>query len=348
MKKIKVFAVGDSVLMQKAISDVFSRMPDFEIVGKSFKGDEALRDIPKLHPDIVMLDVNLPDMYGLNVLKEIMGKFPSKVIMFSDYTKEAADITIKALELGALDFISKPSGDVSLGWNNFKKEIISKIKIISDIDISKHFHDFKKVSAAKEDSAVKKVVVIAASTGGPKSIMDIMREIPADIPASFLIVQHMPKGFTKSFASRIAWNSKIETKEASDGDVILKSAGYVAPAGFHMVIEKSPQSKNHRFCVRLNDNPRVNYVRPSADVTLTSVAELFGTDAIGVILTGMGKDGLDGAKHIKKRGGFIIAQDKNTSVVYGMPRAVIEEGIADEVLSLRDIPKEIIKRVRAR
>ena len=345
MKKISIFVVEDSVLMHKVISDIFSHDPDFEVVGGVYKGKEALEKIPQLKPDIVTLDVNLPDLYGLTVLKEIMSKFPTRVVMLSAYTQKGAEITMKALELGALDFIPKPSGEISLDLYNFKEEIISKMKIVASIDVNEYLSSFRGVSVVEEALAVKKLVVIAASTGGPKAIIEIMQKIPSGIEASFLIVQHMPKGFTRTFAERISWYSSIKTKEAEDGDMILKGAGYVAPAGFHMIAEDISDDTNKRFRIRLDEAPLVNYVRPSADVTMNSVADLFGNNIIAVILTGMGKDGLEGAKSIKERGGFIIAQDKASSVVYGMPKAVADAGLADRVLSLYDIPKEIIRMV---
>ncbi len=345
MRKTKIFIIEDSILMQKVIADIFSHEPDFEVVGKAYQGKEALEMIPKLKPDIVTLDVNLPDIYGLTILKEIMSKFPTRVVMLSAYTQKGAEITMKALELGAVDFIPKPSGEISLDLYNFREEIVSKMKIVASIDIDAYLANFRGMPVAEEALAVKKIIVIAASTGGPKAVIEVMQKMPADINAAFLIIQHMPKGFTKTFAERVSWHSKIKTKEAEDQDLVLKGAGYIAPAGFHMVIERLFENEENKFRIRLDETPLVNYVRPSADVTMNSVAELFGKDTIAVILTGMGKDGLEGARKIKDKGGKIIAQDKDSSVVYGMPRAVAEAGIADKVLRLSDIPSEIIRMV---
>jgi len=345
MRKVKIFIVEDSILMQKVIADIFSHEPDFEVVGKAYRGKDALEMIPKLKPDIVTLDVNLPDIYGLTILKEIMSKFPTRVVMLSAYTQKGAEITMRALEVGAVDFIPKPSGEISLDLYNFKEEVVSKMKIVASIDINAYLANFRGMPVAEEALAVKKIVVIAASTGGPKAVMEIMQKMPADINAAFLIVQHMPKGFTRTFAERVSWHSKIKTKEAEDQDLLLKGTGYVARAGFHMVIERLFENEKNKFRIRLDETPLVNYVRPSADVTMSSVAELFGKDAIAVILTGMGKDGLEGARRIKEKGGKVIAQDKASSIVYGMPRAVTEAGIADRVLGLSDIPREIIRMV---
>ena len=345
MKKIRIFIIEDSILMQKVISDIFSRDPNFEIVGTAYGGKEALEKIPQLNPDVVTLDVNLPDMYGLTVLEEIMSKFPTRVVMLSAYTQKGTEITIRALELGALDFIPKPSGEVSVDLYNFRKDIASKIKIIAGVDFKKYLSDFRGVSVTEKILDVNRLVVIAASTGGPKAIIEVMRKMPADINASFLIVQHMPKGFTRAFAERISWNSSIRTKEAEDGDMVFRGVGYVAPAGLHMVMESLLDDKNGKFRLRLDETSLVNYVRPSADVTMNSVADLFGNNTIAVVLTGMGKDGLEGARAIKERGGKVIAQDEESSVVYGMPGAVVDAGLADRVLSLRDIPEEIIRMV---
>jgi two-component system chemotaxis response regulator CheB len=209
--------------------------------------------------------------------------------------------------------------------------------------LNKFICGFRGIASHREVLSVEKIAVIGASVGGPAAILEIMSRIPSSVEASFLIVQHMPIGFTKSFAERISWHSNIKAKEAEEGDLLFKSAVYVAPSGFHMVIEKIPDQK-HRYCIRLDESPLVNYVRPAVDVTMSSVAEVFeGTKIVGVVLTGMGKDGLEGAKKIKEKGGKIIAQDESSCAVYGMPKMVIDEGLADDVLSLNEIPKKIVE-----
>jgi two-component system chemotaxis response regulator CheB len=343
VKKIKVFIVEDSILMQKILRDILLSDPHIEIVGNTRFGKEALEKIPQFSPDIVTLDINLPDMDGLAVLKKIMEGFPTRVVMLSAYTQKGADTTLRALELGAMDFIPKPSGEVSLDLYKFKEEIISKVKLVATIDLNKFICGFKGIAPHKEVLSIEKIAVIGASVGGPAAILEIMSQLPSSIDASFLIVQHMPIGFTKSFAERISWYSEIKAKEAEEGDVLFKSAVYVAPSGFHMVIEKI-QDQKHRYCIRLDDSPFVNYVRPAVDVTMSSVAEVFeGTKILGVILSGMGRDGLGGARKIKERGGKIIAQDESSCAVYGMPKVVIDEGLADEVLRLDQIPKKIVQ-----
>ncbi len=339
MKKISVFIVEDSLLMQKILQDILSNDPDITIVGRTKYGKEALRSIAELRPDVVTLDVNLPDVDGLEVLKELMARNPTRVVMFSAYTQQGAAVTMKALELGALDFIPKPSGEISLDLYNFQEEIISKIRMVADINIG----EGRAVPApAKGTTVIKNLVVIGASTGGPKAIMDVMSAMPADLDAAFLIVQHMPQGFTKSFAERISWHSGVRTKEAEDGDILRNGSAYVAPAGYHVVIEKVPE-KNDEYVLRLDDTSLVNYVRPAADVTMSSAAEVFsGEKKIGVILTGMGKDGFVGSSTLKRQGGYIIAQDEASCVVYGMPRLVVDNKIADKVLPLDQIANTII------
>lgn len=341
MKKIKVFIVENSILMQKVISEILSLDPQIEVIGSAEFGRDALEKIPQVSPDVVTLDINLPDINGLTVIKELMCNFPVRIIVVSAYTQSGADLTLRSLEAGALDFISKPSGEVSLDLYNFKDEIISKIKLVTNIDLNKAINISKRIIPLREVLSVSKIVVIGASTGGPKAILEILREIPSNIDASFLIIQHMPKGFTKSFAQRISWYSNIKIKESEDGDLILVGAAYIARAGSHLVIEKISQEKN-RYCIRLDENPAIN-LRPSLDVTMNSVAEAFSGKIIGVVLTGMGKDGLEGTKKIKEKGGKIIVQDETSCVIYGMPKTIIDAGLADEVLPLGEIPKKIIE-----
>jgi two-component system chemotaxis response regulator CheB len=344
MAKIKVFIVEDSILMQKIIVDILSGDPDIAIVGTAKFGKDALENIPKLKPDIVTLDLNLPDIDGLQVLRKLMVVFPVRVIMFSAYTQKGAEITMKALELGALDFIPKPSGETSLNLYNFKDEIISKIKMAATIDLSKRVFPKETLLSSKE-TAIKNIIIIGASTGGPKAIIDLMTGMPKDINGAILIVQHMPSGFTRSFAERISWHAGIKTKEAEDGDQLINGAAYIAPSGYHMVLEKSAHVKKG-YLLRLDETPLVNYVRPAVDVTLFSAAETFeGGVMLGVILTGMGKDGLEGVKKIKDKGGKVIAQDEASCIVYGMPRAIVSEGLADDVLPLNKIAKKIVEYI---
>lgn len=346
-QKIKVLVVDDSFLMRRVISDIVNSDPELEVIGKAKDGEEALTKILDLEPDVVTLDINLPVKNGIDVLSEIMKKKPTRIIMLSAYTRSGASATMRALELGAVDFIAKPSGEISLGLDKLKNEIVAKIKMAARVDLPKYLSGFKKPQAAAvevleaEAAGIKKLVIIGASTGGPKAILDIMRDIPADIAACFLIIQHMPRGFTLTFAERIAWQSGIRAKEAEEGDIIDRSRVFIAPAGFHMVLEKTKNS----VVIKLTDDPQVNFVRPSIDVTVLSAVEIFGKDILGIILTGMGKDGLEGARKIKEAGGRIIVQDEETSVVWGMPKSVVKAELADEVLPISKIAERLIAHI---
>jgi two-component system chemotaxis response regulator CheB len=344
--KIKVLIIEDSFLMRKIISEIISSDPELDVVGTAKDGPEGVEKVMTLSPDIVTLDINIPMLDGISVLEQIMRRKPTRVIMFSAYSREGASSTMKALQLGAVDFIAKPSGEISVGIDKLKEEIISKIKLAVGIDLLKYVKDtvaHAQPSVKASGSAIKKLVIIGASTGGPKAVLEVMQDIPADLSAVFLIVQHMPKGFTMSFAERIAWQSGVRAKEAEEGDVLLPGRAYVAPAGFHMTIEK----ERDQFKVKLNQDPPVNFVRPAVDVTMLSVADVFGKDVVAVVLTGMGKDGLEGVRKIKSAGGSVIIQDEASSVVWGMPRAIFKAGLADEVLPVAKIPTAILKYINA-
>lgn len=341
--KVRVMVVDDSFLMRRIISDIINSDPELEVVGKAKDGAEAIEKAAELVPDVITLDINLPSMDGIDVLQELMKRQSTRVIMLSAYTRAGATATMRALELGAVDFIAKPSGEISLGLDKLKSEIVSKIKLAARIDLAKYLSSFRsRVTGIGEETklaGIRKLVILGASTGGPRAVLDIMKDMPADLPVSFLIVQHMPKGFTQSFAERISWQSGVRTKEAEAGDRIAPSRALVAPAGSHLVLVRNGESVS----VGLNQDPLVNFVRPSIDVTMLSAVEIFGKNIIGVILTGMGKDGMEGARMIKAKGGRVIVQDEASSVVWGMPKAVVKEGLSDVVLPLSQIAGEIVR-----
>ena len=346
MPKIRVLVVDDSFLMRKIISDIISSDPDLEVVGKAKDGKEALDKVLELSPDVVTLDMNLPIVDGIGVLEQIMRLKPTRVIMFSAYTRSGASATMNALEMGAVDFISKPSGEVSLGLDQLKEEIVSKIKLAAEIKLDKYLASGKVPGLAQPEpgaAELKKLVVIGASTGGPKAVMDVMMGLTASLPAAVLVVQHMPKGFTLSFAERIAWQSGMRAKEAEESDVLAAGKVYVAPAGYHMTLDKT----DTHYSIRLNQDDFVNFVRPAIDVTMLSATALFGGKVVGVVLTGMGKDGLEGARKIKQAGGRVIIQDEDTSVVWGMPRSIAKAGLADEILPVYKIADAITRAVSA-
>ncbi len=341
--KIRVLIVEDSALMRKVISDIVNSDPGLEVAAEANDGKDALKKIFEFKPDVVTLDINLPGISGLDVLSEIVDKKSTRVIMLSAYSRAGASATIRALELGAVDFIAKPSGEVSFGLPKFKEDIISKIKLAAEISPDKVTCRGGAGSESIKNKILplKKIVVIGASTGGPKAVLEIMQRISYSLPVAFLIVQHMPFGFTANFAERISWQSGIMTKEAEDGDILAANKAFVAPGGSHMVVENA----QGQMKIRIKQGEAVNFVKPSVDITMFSAAETFGKNVIGVILTGMGKDGLDGARMVKEKGGTVIVQDEKTSVVWGMPGAVFKAGLTDKVLPLSEIAQAISETV---
>lgn len=344
--RLKVLVVDDSFLMRRIISDIVNSDPQLEVVGKAKNGEEALKMLSAFNPDVVTLDINLPERDGIDVLSDIMRIKPTKVIMLSAYTRVGASATIRALELGAVDFIAKPSGEISLGLEKLRSEIIDKIKLAGNVNSDKYFSGFKTGRSAPVETeageGVKRLVIIGASTGGPKAILSLMKEIPGDIEAAFIIVQHMPKGFTLSFAERISWDAGVKAKEAEDGDIICSGKVFVAPAGTHLVLRKD----NGQVRIKLTDDPLVNFVKPAIDVTMSSAVEIYGKEIIGVVLTGMGRDGLEGARKIKEAGGKVFVQDEESSVVWGMPGAVSKAGLSDLVLPLSQIAGMLVHNIK--
>lgn len=332
---MNVLVVDDSAFMRKTISDMLNSDPKINVVGTARDGQDALKKIPMLHPDVITLDVNMPRMDGLTTLKEIMKNDPIPVVMLSSWTQKGADITIEALEHGAIDYVPKPSGEISLDLEKVKRELILKVKIAAQ---SKTFRpDLKKrVKLSSKRDYRSRVIAIGASTGGPAAIIAVLSRLPKDTPP-ILLVQHMPKGFTKSFAERLDQNSDITVKEAKKGDEIVKGVALLAPGDYHMTVTRNK-------CISLNKKPQIHGVRPSVDPLMTSVADVYGSEAIGIILTGMGRDGSDGVKAIKNKNGQILAQDEESCVVYGMPGEAIKTGCVDKIVPLSRIAVEILRR----
>jgi len=333
MGQIKLLIVDDSLFMQKILVDLVQSDPQIKVVGTARNGEEALLKIENLHPDIITMDIEMPKMDGLVAVQQIMAANPVPIVMVSALTQRDAELTLKGLEYGAIDYVHKPSGSLSLDIDIVKDELISKIKIAS-------FSNVNRVKSLVHEPLMgniknhNKIISLTASTGGPPAITEILKGLPADVPP-MLIVQHMPKGITRFFARRLSEVCKFRVKEAEEGDKIQGGLALIAPGGFHMMVTKEKK-------IALTTEPPVNFVRPSGDVTMISSAEAYGSKNIGVILTGIGVDGAKGIKAIKEKGGFTIAQDEKTSVVYGMPKTAFETGCIDKVASLDSISKEII------
>ena len=339
---IKVLVVDDSAFMRKVISDILKSNPAISAVETAFNGEAALKKLREFNPDVITLDIEMPGMNGIDTLQEIMKIKNIPVIMCSSLTRSGAEITIKALELGAFDFIEKPASPTGDKVNILEKDIINKVlaaassKMISVKKVETYIRP--NLTNLNPSGKKNKLLIISSSTGGPQALKEVVPYLPEDIPAKILIVQHMPEKFTEMFAQRLDKMSKIKVKEAKHGDILTTGAALLAPGNFHMIITEKGE-------VSLNQEPSVLGVRPCADLTIASAAKVYQKDVICVILTGMGHDGTQGAGIVKKYGGYCIAEHESTCIVYGMPKSAVTAGHADEVTPLHKIAESIIKAV---
>jgi len=342
-----VLVVDDSFFMRTLVSDMLNSDPEIEVVGVARDGNEALEKMEILRPDVITLDYLMPNLNGLHALKRIMKEHPTPTIMLSACTVEGAAATVECLEAGAVGFVLKPSGTVSVDIEKVKGKLIEEVKRVSIINVQKigSILSRKRVKRFLAPSvAVKeRLFVIGSSTGGPSVLELVLSELPSNFPAAILVVQHMPARFTKSLAERLNRVSELAVKEAEEGDIVESGRVYVAPGDFHMIVKKRRIQGTKEVVIRLNQDPVVHGLRPSVDVTMESVADVYGENAVGVILTGMGRDGAEGMRAIKSRNGRTIAQDKATSLIFGMPREVIERGDADFVFPIFEISQGIVQ-----
>lgn len=344
---IRVLVVDDSTFARFAISRQLDLDPEIGVIDFACNGLEAVEKISVLKPDVVTLDVEMPRMDGLTALERIMSECPTPVIMLSSLTGEGAKATIKALELGAIDFFLKPSLAAPAGVREAAVELRTKVKVAARARVYRSVASVGSkptLSKAREHLRGKpplatKVVVIGSSTGGPRALCQLIPALPADIPAAILVVQHMPPGFTTTMAARLDQLSEMQVKEAEAGDVLMRGQVFVAPGDYHMTVTKSGT-------INVNQNPPVCGVRPSVDVTMESAAQAFAASSMGVVLTGMGSDGTRGTSLIKAVGGRVIAEDEYTCAVYGMPKSVAEAGNADRVVPLPRIARELVRMLK--
>lgn len=353
MKK-NILIVDDSALMRRVLSDIIESDIRFAVKDVAKNGADALNLITKNFKlyDAVLLDINMPVMDGLEVLKNLKEKGISvNVIIVSSLVKEGAKETILALEQGALDFVTKPGNYSAVKSDEFRNQVINALSVACDLKrnsssfaqrASGGSYRLRDKKTQAGTPGLKKLVAIASSTGGPQTLRNLISGIPADIDAPVLIVQHMPSGFTKSLADRLNDVSKLNVKEAEDGDRLMKGWAYVAPGGMHMKVR---EERREGFVIRLTDEPPSEGVKPCANLMYESVAGLSFDRVVCVVLTGMGADGTKGIKELKSknRNVHVIAQDNETSIVYGMPKAVAAAGLADEILPIDNIAGAIIK-----
>jgi two-component system chemotaxis response regulator CheB len=338
---IRVLIVDDSAFMRVTIAKHLENDPAIRVVGGARDGMEALEQLARLRPDVLTLDIEMPRMDGLETLRRIMAECPTPVIMLSSRTQRGARVTIQALMRGAVDFVAKPDG--AADTRTVMAELIDKIKIATVTrppSIRPREPSFAPTHPANPRPLQPgdPLIVLGASTGGPHAIEQIIADLPADLPAAIAIVQHMPAGFTRSLALRLNELYPLEIREAADGDQLARGRALIAPGDYHLRFGRLG-------CVTLDREARRNYVRPSLDVALESAAARYGPSVIGVVLTGMGEDGTEGARQVKAAGGCILAEHESSSVVYGMPRSVIEAGLADRVVALPDLAAQLTRMV---
>ncbi len=349
-KIIKILIVDDSALVRQSLTSIFEKSKEIEVIGTASDPYIAARKIQKEMPDVITLDVEMPRMDGLTFLRKIMSQQPIPTIIISSLTDRGTQTAIRALELGAVEVISKPRLHAVEFFNEYKDKITNAIKAASSARVHRRSninHVPQKLSADAIISkkplrsmikTTEKIVAIGASTGGTEAILNILRELPYDSPG-IVVVQHMPEQFTKSFAKRLDELCKISVKEAENNDPIIRGRALIAPGNHHLLIRRS----GAKYLVQINDGPPVNRHRPSVDVLFRSTAQYAGNNSLGIILTGMGADGAKGLLEMKDAGAHTIAQDEKTSIVFGMPKEAIKLEAAKQVLPLKQIASSLLK-----
>jgi len=346
--RTRVLVVDDSAFMRKMIAELLAAEPDIEVVGTARNGEEGVVLTQSLRPNVVTLDIEMPVMDGLTALRTIMAKCATPVVMLSSLTADGGDTTMRALRYGAADFVHKPSGAISLDIAKVRDELLSKVRGAAGVDVRRLAPPVlaatapaaatatpaTKTRTASRSDPADRLVAIGTSTGGPRALQAVVPLLPADLPAGVLIVQHMPPKFTKSLAERLNSDSQIAVREAQQGDAITTGVALLAPGDYHMRVTADRR-------VELTQEPPIWGVRPAVDIMLESAARLFERRMLAVVMTGMGRDGRDGCVQVRQAGGRVFAEHEETCVVYGMPRAVVEAGVADEVLPLPQIAAAI-------
>ncbi len=353
MAKTRVLIIDDSALIRSLLTEIIGKQPDLEVIGTAPDPLVAREMIRAMNPDVLTLDVEMPRMDGLDFLEKLMRLRPMPVVMVSTLTERGAEVTMRALELGAVDFVAKPKLGISSGMKELAAEICDKIRVASQAKLHRHV-TARTAAATVAPGAVadkaaperysrmstEKIIAIGASTGGTEAIREVLVRLPPDCPG-VLITQHMPAGFTRSFAARMNALSRIAVSEASDGERVLPGHAYIAPGDRHLRLAKSGSN----YIIALDDTEPVNRHRPSVEVLFRSVAAVAGRNALGVMLTGMGRDGATAMLEMRNAGSFNIAQDEASCVVFGMPREAIAAGAVDEILPVTDIAERLLQEL---
>ncbi|AIP22552.1 chemotaxis response regulator protein-glutamate methylesterase [Burkholderia pseudomallei] len=352
-KKIKVLCVDDSALIRSLMTEIINSQPDMEVCATAPDPLVARELIKQHNPDVLTLDVEMPRMDGLDFLEKLMRLRPMPVVMVSSLTERGSEITLRALELGAVDFVTKPRVGIRDGMLDYSEKLADKVRAASRARVRQNPQPHAAAAAAAHGHAgaaaplinnplvsTEKLIIVGASTGGTEAIREVLTPLPPDAPA-VLIAQHMPPGFTRSFAQRLNGLCQISVKEAEHGERVLPGHAYIAPGHAHLLLARSGAN----YIAHLSDEPPVNRHRPSVDVLFRSAAQHAGKNALGVILTGMGRDGAAGLLEMKKAGAYTFAQDEASCVVFGMPREAIAMGGVDDVAPLSDMSRRIMARL---
>lgn len=353
---IRVMVVDDSPLVRRIATDILSADREISVAATAANAEFALLKLEKERPDVITLDIEMPGMGGLEAIRRIMAVRPTPIIVLSAHAQRGAELTLQALDLGAVDFVEKPSSSLSGGISAISIELVEKVKsaariVFREPSVAPHAPLPEAPAGtppaalpADEDGGGCDLVAIGTSTGGPVALKTVLTMLPGELPVGIVVVQHMPPVFTKAFADRLNACCQVSVKEAENGDLITPGQVLLAPGNWHMTVSRFGGESR----VLLNQNESVNGHRPSVDVLMHSVAFEFGSRALGVIMTGMGKDGAEGLRALHSRGGHVIAQDKESSVIYGMNREVVQNGDAHEVVSVNDIAARIQARLRGK
>jgi len=343
--KVKVLIVDDSAYMRVVLKDMLEADPGITVCGNAKDGVEAVDNTKALTPDVVLLDIQMPRMDGIATLRRIMRECPTRVIMLSAMDKFDDQLPLRALEFGAVDFISKPSGPVSIDIVNFRDRIIEIVKVAAGVRVETLKRatgplPIKLEPVRRMMGGEMRAIVIAASTGGPRALEAIFSALPRELPASIFIVQHIPGEFSESFASRLNAAKGPKVVLAQNDQRVERSVAYLAPGGKHLLLGWKGATT---LLTKLSDETPVNFVKPSADVLFRSAADCLGDHVLAIVLTGMGADGAQGAAAIRTAGGRVIVQDEQSSIAFSMPRSVIEANAADKIVPLEEIPRYIMR-----
>jgi two-component system chemotaxis response regulator CheB len=343
---IRVVVVDDSPFVRQALGRMLGGAGDIEVVGTAVDGQDGLEKVRALRPDVVTLDVKMPRMGGLEALRRIMQECPTAVLLLSSLTSDGGEVTLRGLELGAMDFVDKSSVQGHMNLLGLTDELLAKVRALATVPRARLGHPLPaapEVAAGRSRAGAHhaEVVAIGTSTGGPPALQAIIPRLPDHLAAPLLVVQHMPPGFTRSLAERLDQRSRLRVREAEDGEVLTAGTVLVAPAGRHMKVRR----REGQVRIWLDEEPRGALHRPAIDVLMSSVAKVFGRRVLGVLLTGMGADGVEGLRAIRAAGGRTLAESEDSAVIYGMPKAAVEAGVVDQTVTLARMADEIVAAV---